>query len=1051
VLAAAQAALDADRPFTLILPTRAARDHARNELARQRGACDPSAAVTFTGLAFRVLGSRGPRLASARERDAILVEVLGQESLPEHELALRFRGFRSSLLRIFFQVDSNPIGSAHDLSRKLRAARLEPARVERLVGVYAGYREVLKQRGLATEPDVLRLAAKALGQGRAETSVSDLLLLDGFMDLSPRQLEFLTALSSQAGETVVTWPVAPAGASSAFLKLETVREDLRELGFEEEARPGPGPDADDPRPPALRRLAERLFVEGQAPERLDDPQGLHVVRAASRRDEVAYALTRVREFVTADPARRWTDALVIVPQLRRYRALIEQVGGELEVPVRVRGPLALASSPLGQGALALMRAAAGLDLGQVITAAACPSLGLTPDQADAVARSARRRGLPTAASEALWEELAREVEGPGGELLQRTLELGRALREATADDPTTASGGRLLRRAFEQLLVPVNPALLGATPGARELAAAAAEVSARQELLALLGDLERLGLPLRAAPGGVPGPLELVARVEEELRVTDHQPRDRRRHVLHVVDPRDARAWEAEAVFVLGLVDGEFPRPASDDLFLPERARRALSGRLGRGQARLRLPTARDRASDEQFLFYAAVTRAQRELWLLYPGFTASGDPRPHSRFLEAVLEELTDEARDQAWVTRAPADLAPGDAELLLTESALRRFAYRQAAAISRPTGPEQERAEVAVAVLDALLEQGDELRRASVALKSAEPSLEQPLGAKAALEHVYSASELETYATCPFRHFVRHLLQVREADDLASSGLDARRQGVVVHAALQAVYADHADPERALEQAFAEGARSLEIGLEEDAFRRQALEAIRGFMADDARFRTGTDLQPHAFELAFGPRAEAGPLEVHAPELGGTIQLQGAIDRVDVLPESDGAPRAFVTDYKLGGREVDARYLDDMHKGERLQIPLYLLALERVFGMRALGASFAALGTRRRTGIAEPPLAAEWERRLGDDAAVRMHRVPLEPTLARTEASIRRYVGGIASGLVDPLPREASDCDRCEARDVCRLDPWEARRKARQGRALPLERLRPLEEEPA
>ena len=44
------------------------------------------------------------------------------------------------------------------------------------------------------------------------------------------------------------------------------------------------------------------------------------------------------------------------------------------------------------------------------------------------------------------------------------------------------------------------------------------------------------------------------------------------------------------------------------------------------------------------------------------------------------------------------------------------------------------------------------------------------------------------------------------------------------------------------------------FEIGLEEDAFKRQALESIRGFLADDARFRTGTQLQPHAFEKAFG-----------------------------------------------------------------------------------------------------------------------------------------------------------------------------------------------------
>ena len=149
-------------------------------------------------------------------------------------------------------------------------------------------------------------------------------------------------------------------------------------------------------------------------------------------------------------------------------------------------------------------------------------------------------------------------------------------------------------------------------------------------------------------------------------------------------------------------------------------------------------------------------------------------------------------------------------------------------------------------------------------------------------------------------------------------------------------------------------------------------------------------------------------------------------------------------MTDYKLGGREVDGNYLSAMHQGERLQIPIYLLALERVLGMRPLGAGFAALGTRRRTGVVDPEVGGAWEAGL-DERRVRLHRVPLERVLRKTEDHVRRFVAGIAQGVIDPLPREPQDCERCDARDVCRLPPDEARRVARRGRPLPIGRSAP------
>ncbi|MBL4846269.1 MAG: PD-(D/E)XK nuclease family protein, partial [Planctomycetes bacterium] len=577
----------------------------------------------------------------------------------------------------------------------------------------------------------------------------------------------------------------------------------------------------------------------------------------------------------------------------------------------------------------------------------------------------------------------------------------------------------------------------------------AAEAAAQKELLTLLGDLDRLGAPLyeeRGQSGGAAlRPTEqLVARVAEEVRVARFEARDARREVVVVVDARSAQARSADLVMILGLVEREFPRAPNEDQFLPEATRRALSGRSlpqasGSAPQHLRVPTAADCAAEDRFVFYSAAIGARRELWLLYPGFTAHGAPRTPSRFLADVERLLSVPAQSACTLNRSPGELVSDDPDRLMTLSAARRFAYRYVSAVSRPR--EAERVPLGLALFERLLR--DPYERARIALSLGQPEAKLPPGPAAALERVYSSSELESYATCPYRHFVRYLVAARPVDDLATTGLDALRRGRVVHDALERIYRDGESPRRAFEREFARGVKDLDVGMEEDAFKRQALRAIEAFVSeDDPSFRTCGRLEPWGFELAFGPETESGALEIEARPLGGTITLRGQIDRVDLVgrPEgADGPQEGFVTDYKLGGREVDGKYLDAMHRGNRLQIPLYLLALERVFGVRPLGAAFAALGTRRRTGVVEPEVGASWEPRL-DEQRVKLHKVALDRTLARAEDHVRRIVTGIAQGLIEPAPEEAQDCLRCDAQDVCRVDRDEARRIARRGRALPI-----------
>lgn len=194
-----------------------------------------------------------------------------------------------------------------------------------------------------------------------------------------------------------------------------------------------------------------------------------------------------------------------------------------------------------------------------------------------------------------------------------------------------------------------------------------------------------------------------------------------------------------------------------------------------------------------------------------------------------------------------------------------------------------------------------------------------------------------------------------------------------------------------------------------------------------DDPEFLARTGLEASRVEVSFGPETELGPLLVLDPVLNGSIQLKGQIDRIDSGPRG-----AFVTDYKLGSESIDARARTALARGEKLQIPVYLLALSRVVKQVPLGAALVALGSRRRTGV----VSATARDLALESARVSLAPVDLEQVLGAAEDSIRAIVRGIAQGKIDASPREPGECRRCEVRDVCRF-------KERPGSGVPRRKL--------
>ncbi len=209
-----------------------------------------------------------------------------------------------------------------------------------------------------------------------------------------------------------------------------------------------------------------------------------------------------------------------------------------------------------------------------------------------------------------------------------------------------------------------------------------------------------------------------------------------------------------------------------------------------------------------------------------------------------------------------------------------------------------------------------------------------------------VMSVSRLETFAQCPYRHFIRYGLAPREP---LKQGVDRAELGTLYHEAAEqftrAVTSlpqfpdvDEATCDALMEQAAAplieawrksplgESARGAAIARRIGSTARRAARSIVSQFAQ-SRFA------PMRFEMVFGQNGVA-PIMLELAD-GTFVYLQGRIDRIDVL---EGEPqRIRVIDYKSGTKKFDPTMA---YYGIQLQLLLYLAAaVAQLPGAQAAG----------------------------------------------------------------------------------------------------------------
>ncbi len=1035
--------------------------------------------LTFIQFAEQVLQRHAPEVQpiDAMVEDELLSRIIeglaAEGAITHHAGVLDFRGFVRSVRQFITELKRAEI--APETLANNAARRDAPAKDRELSAVYSRYHEMLQRLDLYDDEGRFWRAKLLVSEGRpGPFAALKHVFLDGFYDFTPTQLGLLEALGRRGVALTMTLPLEEDAARKEL--FETAEATLETLAgrFAVSVQALEGKEAAEP---ALGWLAEHLF-RATVPAGAPEPDSIRLIETPGATAEVREIAREVKR-LHLDEGVPLERIAVIFRTLGEYRDLVEEVFEEFGIPARIGQGVRLSLTPVGQLFLQLLRVPAG-DWSRIDVMGLLKSNYVSPE---AVGLGAG--GLPLARFEDLvveagviggrrnWTRNLKALrERAGSRLETADTELDdEAPRPVTSDElRATISDVESALDACEKLFALFAPIEAARTVAdvVRALLGVAAALRLDENLRraprdVVIRDLESLasvrdaldGLVRTAAIAAKPeGTARDVARnlalAFADLAVARHGANFGR---VQVRDVHDVRALSFDVVFIGGLLERSFPRVHREGPFYDDREREAMS------RAGVALEPRRLTQREERFLFYLAVTRAKRRLYLSYPVTDREGKEKLVSYYVEEVkrLFRPHELAARRVTLSTKAVDLAQAGSRtelrragvLRLSESRLREPALigRVAAYLWRTEG---ESALVLKRGLEGEAERDSWEFFGAHDGVLAHPSALADLAARFGATRDFSVTSLEQYGACPFAFFCRYVLDVEAAAEPPEQ-LEAVDEGVILHRALREFYAERrrsrSDTRLREDERDAATTRLLAIADRHlDHFRREnpdasdglfrlhreaVRETLAAFVALEIGAAAGDKLAmtPAHFEAAFGlptnPRA-ADPVStpkrlVISVDTGAPASIVGKIDRIDVgAPLEGSAARSFrVVDYKRGAAP-SARGIEE---GTSLQMPVYVMAARDVLlagsGLEPVEAAYVELrrakyraGMSRRSAVRGGP---DW------DASLRL-----------AMGFIAKYVIDIRGGLFPVVRRGSASCPGyCEYRDICRYGEFRARKK--------------------
>lgn len=920
--------------------------------------------------------------------------------------------------------------------------------------LYERYQQVLLEHRLYDAEGRFWSARDVLSRGDfgafAELS---LVVVDGFADFTHTQHEILQHLSTQARQTQISLPLeSPLERADLFAKSAHSAERIARL---QNAELWHVPASVMTRP-AFLHLARNLFADPRVASKRAAADGITIVSAIGHSGEVGMLVQRTKQLLLSGvPANEITIAF---RRLDDYADLLADAFQDAGIPF-----FCDAQIPLSRiGVLKALHALLQLQLEDWESQWLLAVVGsnyFRPDWAHvdvenagrdvarflrqlkwvegraSILRAAERRAARAENTESAPQEGPihdRVRPGPNTSASALLKRLGEATERLRGSHTFRDWADRLLTAARELGLEPPADGDDEQTPLLRR------DCRAWEALEGVLYEAGRARETLGESAGKIRLD-EFSVLIAELLRTQSVSISEPANGSVLVLDAEQARHLETDYLFLAGLSESSFPRRRGEDCLYNESERSRLNERG------LRLGHQSSRSQDEMLLFFRLVTRPRRELILSYPSTDKKGAPLFPSPYLTA-LESLFE--KDS--ITRTSAgglDPVPPEGRLFSTADLRARAtmdALNQRPGLFRGMLERRVTSPPSAGILAAADAAVHRFHTRQFTI------FEGALGHAAHVERLrrrfkpdyqFSATQLESYAKCPFRFFLSEILRI-EPFEASELGTDYRGRGNLVHDVLAALHREVlADEPHAGEDLYARFRQLVDEHLNRhvnDAGLQAALARIEIRLLDEwgaayaeqsseylAKLSETWDVQPAPthLEVAFGDAP--GDRETESVASYDSLQfgsgdrktrVRGRIDRVDV-GEVATKPVFNVIDYKTGA--ISRFDMNDVRAGRSLQLALYTLAVARL-ELAGPGAAPFQMGywSIKETGFIaglKGKKAATFEPL--DDAVLQSLEMLLEETIPRLAGHIR--LGDFPVYSQDP------DCTGyCPFHTVCRVN---------------------------
>jgi ATP-dependent helicase/nuclease subunit B len=812
---------------------------------------------------------------------------------------------------------------------ELKRARITPdlftasvkglgARLEEIALVYFAYQDWLQKQNWADNEGRGWLAAIALESNSALFADIRLLAVCGFDEFNPSQLAVLSLLAKRVKETLITltgdieYP-----QRAAYHRFHRAQQAIASsLNIQPEAMESASMLSAD-----IANVEKSLFnhvivSRPLAKQSLDNDGGLLRAEEHRPRNDIAFIEAQTRA-VEARAALRWvkvrvvrdgmklSDVAIFARDLEPYRPFLEETAAEFGIPLRIVGGQPLNENPAIAALLALLSLPANdwsrralieswrspyFDLsGQGIETNSAATL----DEISRVGKVSQGLSQWHEAFE-MWEK-KKAATDEDGESLRETTSDGQVKDkfESFVDMLTPPSHAEMKEYvAFVESLISDDMTSPGENGLNIVMNARANQSTAERDIAALRAFKDVLRGLVLAESVLENDSLDYVEFYNDLRGAVDSAmftvPAESGVFVASVLD---GRGLSFEAVVLMGLSEGEFPKQEREDILLRESDRIALN-----------LETKLH--GDEGTLFYQAITRGRQRLLLTRPYLAEDGQAWEPSPFWTEVIHLNGNQ----------PTVRVRGDVRLVDSSEAASKVEWVESA---------QD--------FDIHIKNGIEVLRVRMNPKASgiyEGELFD-LSERFGAAHGWSASRLESYGTCPFDFFIAYALELEPREE-AEDGFDVRMLGSMLHKILEEHYSGrplHETAQKVFASAPEEyGFRPTALWTQQQAELLRALEKTVEALNEASQGYT-----PHTMEARFGMGNPSLVLKTSA----GEVRLHGYIDRLDAAP--DGSLR--VIDYKAGSAAISASHLKE---GRRLQLPIYAMAARDALGLGEVSSGF-------------------------------------------------------------------------------------------------------------